>query len=536
MSMWDKVNTLWPEIILLATAFGVMLIGLAPRREIRRSVGWLTALGMVVAAAVAGSYLFSSQYASDGDAMGSGLVFQTFVRLGVLGVGLLLLLMAAELPDEYGAGESEKGFDPSRVSRGEFFGFFLLSITGAMLCAAADDLIWLFLALELTSLPTYVMVATTRRKSVAPEAGVKYFFLGAFAAAVFLYGFALIYGATGATGFAEIADQFRLMTAADPATGQIGELSGMALLGLVLAITGVCFKIAAFPMHAYAADVYQGAATPVTAFLAFVPKTAGFVTLIVLLGLVGWPLQSQALIGLLGFLAVATMFLGNTLALLQHNVKRVLAYSSIAHSGYMLIGLTAGIVVTGSDSAPLGNGLGAVLFYLVAYGVMNLGAFAVLGLLKAAGQDAETFDDLRGLVRREPVLATVMAICALSLAGFPPVIGFWGKAYLFGSAISAEMIWLVVFGVINSAIAAVYYLRIVGVCFLAEPDERVERSARPVRSIAAIASAILVVILSFAAEPLMDAAHDAAQFTPDPDHQVAHVERMVTEATTPDAR
>ncbi len=536
MTMWEKVNTLWPEIILLATAFGVILIGLAPQRSVRRSVSWLSALGMLVAGGVAVAYLFSPDHALDDGAAGSGFAFQSFVRLGVLGVGLLLLLTAAELPDEYGAGESDTGFDPSRVSRGEFFGFFLLSITGAMLCAAADDLIWLFLALELTSLPTYVMVATTRRKTVAPEAGVKYFFLGAFAAAVFLYGFALIYGATGATGFAEISDQFRLMLAADSVTARAGELSGMALLGLVLAIAGICFKIAAFPMHVYAADVYQGAATPVTAFLAFVPKTAGFVTLIVLLGLVGWPLQSPTLIALLGVLAVATMFLGNTLALLQHNVKRVLAYSSVAHSGYMLIGLTAGITIVDAEVSPLENGLGAVLFYLVAYGVMNLGAFAVLGLLKAAGEEAETFDDLRGLVRREPVLATVMAVCALSLAGFPPVIGFWGKVYLFGSAISAEMIWLVIFGVINSAIAAVYYLRIVGVCFLSDPDQRVERAVRPVRSVAAVASAVLVVVLSLAANPLMKAANQAARFAPDPDHQVAQLDDRVTEVSKPDAQ
>ena len=494
-----KVSTLWPEIVLTATAFLVMIVGLSPARAVRRSTPWLAAAALIVAAVLA----------AFGDLWGLPAVtpLSMFVKMAVCSVGLLLLLIAVEVPNEWGTEpEHRKTFDPSDTSRGEFFGFFLLSLVGVMLCAGADDLIWLFLALELTSLPTYVMVATSRQRIEAQEAGVKYFFLGAMSAAVFLYGFALIYGATGATTFNEI----QIVLARD-------GMGNMAMLGVVLAIVGVCFKIAAVPMHAYTADVYQGAATPVTAFLAFVPKTAGFVTLIILLNLVGWPLTDSALplMWLLWVLAVATMFVGNTLALLQHNVKRVLAYSSIAHSGYMLVGLTAGPGTLGDSDMLLRNGLGAVLFYVVAYGVMTIGAFAVLGILKRQGEEAETFDDLRGLVRRHPMLATAMAICVFALAGLPPLIGFWGKLYLFGSAITGGFIWLAILGLINSAIAMVYYLRIVAACFLsAEPAARGqvgEAAALPWRGIGAAACAIIVVLMSLAAEPLLNLSRGAAE-------------------------
>lgn len=508
--MATRIATLWPEILMLITAFAAMILGLSPNATVRRGTAFLTAGGLVGAGLLV---VFG-----EGIGLPALTPFAYYVKLAVIGVGLLLLLAAIEVPDE-NRGDLEAGqpFDAGLVSRGEFYGFFMLSLVGAMLCATADDLIWLFLALELTSLPTYVMVATARYRIEAPEAGVKYFFLGAFAAAIFLYGFALLYGATGTTMFTAPGESDAVgISAVFRAEG----VSTIAMLGLLLAIVGVSFKTAAVPMHFYAADVYQGAATPITAFLAFVPKTAGFLALIALLNLVGWPLDAigpwgDALVWLLWIMAVLTMFVGNTMALRQDNVKRVLAYSSIAHTGYMMVGLLAGpgLASDAGEGLLIRNGIAAVLFYLVVYGVMNLGAFAVLGVLKARGEEAQTYDDLRGLVRRHPGLATIMAICVLSLTGIPPIVGFWGKMVLVGSAIGAGsemMIWLVVLLVLASAIAAVYYLRIIAACFLPEPSGQTREADLPWRVASATIAAIVVVVLSFTASWLLDGARTAA--------------------------
>jgi len=536
--MGRKALALTPEIVLLATAFLVMIVGLSPSRGIRKATGAMAFAGLLLAGVIA---LFANQL---------GLPplppIAVFVKVGVVGVGLLLLLAALEVPGEY-RGEIEQGeaFDPAYVSRGEFYGFFLLSLTGAMLCATADDLIWLFLALELTSLPTYIMVATARERIEAPEAGVKYFFLGAFSAAIFLYGFTLLYGATGSTLFTPLGgvwDPAAQAFVADPigitlALSEPGPMNALAMVGLLLAFVGVAFKTAAVPMHFYAADVYQGAATPVTAFLAFVPKTAGFLALIAILSLVGWPLDrtpgvvdfGDALVWLIWIMAAATMFVGNTLALRQNDIKRVLAYSSVAHTGYMLVGLLAGPAVAaqlapGDPQTPalfIRNGIGAVLFYLVVYGVMNLGAFAVLGVLKAGGEEATTYDDLKGLARRRPGLAAVLAVCVISLAGLPPIVGFWGKLYLIGSAVSAGYILLVVLLVIASAIAAVYYLRIVAVCFLADPDGHADAAPLPARTGAAVLAGGLTVLLSIASGWLLEASGHAGRIAPAPPAPVA---------------
>jgi NADH-quinone oxidoreductase subunit N len=505
VSMADKIATLVPEIIMLGTAFIVMIVGLSPNPAIRRGTAWLSAAALFAAGAAT---LFSDQLGLPAVAP-----VAMYVKLAIIGVGLLLLGLAAENPSESNADMPNRPFDVSIVSRGEFYGFFLLSLVGAMLCVSAGDLIWLFLALELTSLPTYVMVAISRDKIEAPEAGVKYFFLGAFAAAIFLYGFALLYGATGTTMFTPLGGGELIGITKVFAEQGINTLG---LLGLLLAIAGIAFKIAAVPMHVYAADVYQGAATPVTAFLAFVPKTAGFIALLAVLATIGWPLDAagqygQAIVWLLWVMAVATMFLGNTMALRQTNVKRVLAYSSIAHTGYMLVGVVAGPVGQGGQPF-VRNGIAAVLFYLVIYGIMNAGAFGVLGILKSKGEEAETYDDIAGLARRHPALAAVMAVCVFALAGLPPIIGFWGKLYLVGAAISAGYIWLVVLLVIASAIGAVYYLRIIGACFLPAANESTEQRHAPVRYIAAVAAAVLVIVLSIGTSWLLQASHNAADW------------------------
>ncbi len=514
--MLDKIVTLWPEVALLVGACVCLAVGLSPRAGTRLLCAWVAGLSLVAAG---GLLAFGVGQADQGLAAAAGTGMTGFVKAAIVGVGLLLLLVAASVPSELerdapgGLVDGDGKFDPGSVMRGEFFAFFLFSLAGAMLCAGANDLVWLFLALELTSLPTYVLVATSRDRADAQESAVKYFFLGAMAAAVFLYGFTLIYGSTGLTNF----DAIRAYVAAFADSGE--PLAPLLRTGLILAILGVSFKIAAVPMHFYAADVYQGAATPVTAMLAFVPKTAGFVSLILLLSLVqpAGAEATRAVTWLLCLMAALTMTVGNVLGLLQHNVKRVLAYSSIAHSGYILVGLVG---FTEAGSTALGNGTAAVLFYLVAYGLATVGAFAVLGCIGSRGDEAQTYDDLAGLGRRHPVLGAAMLISVLSLLGLPPMIGFIGKIYLFGSAIDRGYTLLVIIAVLNSAVSAVYYLRIAAACYFRDPAAETVSLAVPWRRAGAVLAAISALVLGVAGGRLVDAAHVA---TAGQAQAVAHV-------------
>ncbi|MHC5113388.1 MAG: NADH-quinone oxidoreductase subunit NuoN [Planctomycetota bacterium] len=506
--MGDKLVLLVPELILLTGAVVLAVMGLSPRQRLREMLPAVTC-AFLAAAFIATPLVYRAETVER-----AGLLMPElgkFVKMAVAFIGVILAMLGVGLVDrrlEQDVQASRLPFDPLRVSRGEFFAFFLLSLTGVMLCCNAVDLIWLFLALELTSLPTYIMVAMSRSSRRAQEASVKYFFLGAMAAAVFLYGFALLYGATGTIVLAEMKERFaeqRMLT---------GTINPIGTVGMILAILGVSFKIAAVPMHFYAADVYEGAAAPVTAFLGFVPKVAGTLALILLLGTLGWggwgatggpgdgwALLPPPILATLLMMAGLTMTLGNIGALLQKSVKRMLAYSSIAHSGYLLIGIIAGP----------GLGIAAVLFYLLAYGLMNTGAFAVLAGLERQGEEIESVDDLAGLRQRHPVMAWSMAICAGSLLGFPPLLGFIGKLMLLVAGVQAEQIVIVVVAVINSAISAWYYLRLVGLPILAKPSARGETivpSPATWRRVAAVICALaqLVLILPYFTGLLLHAA------------------------------
>jgi len=398
----------------------------------------------------------------------------------------------------------------------------------------ANNLVLLFLALELVSVPTYILIGLSRRDLRSQEATGKYFFLGAFAAAIMLYGFSFLYGAAGTTVL------FGRPDALHARLTQVGAMGDtFVVLGLVLSLAGLTFKIAAVPFHFYAADVYQGAASPVTGLLGFVPKIAGFVAMLRLLSLGNWSYAPQqasvghdALFWLLWVLAAATMTFGNTLALLQHNVKRMLAYSSIAHSGYMLVAVVAGPgLLSGPESSPLRNGLTALLFYIAVYGVMNLGAFAALSFFRKPGPDdlddsIESLADLGGGARRHPWAALALAVCVLGLMGFPLTGGFLGKVYVFSSALSsaqappwlpaeaaspryAAMLVLVVIGVLNSAVAAAYYLRILAACYVAQDAPGVTASRCPGLRLSLAACAVAVAGLFFRPGWLFDRAGDA---------------------------
>ncbi len=537
--MIDKLELVGPEIILFIATCVVMVLGLSPSRDLRKGCAFIAAVGLAAAGALRGL---------GADEVGLFPDMVPFAKGLIAIVGLLLLLLMAGTVDREDDAEIAAGrrsFDPLKANRAEFYAFFLFSLTGLMLCASADDLIWLFLALELTSLPTYIMVTISTRGTRSQEAGVKYFFLGALGAAVFLYGFALLYGATGSTNLVEIAASIQAQAASE------AGLNPIAAAGLVISFIGLCFKIAAVPMHFYAADVYQGAHASVSAFLAFVPKAAGFIAILMLAGVAGWSHGTtgdslpEPLYSLIWVVAVATMFAGNVLALLQTSIKRILAYSSIAHSGYMLVGVVAG---PGRGMGFWDNGVAAVLFYLLCYGVMNVGAFAVLACLERPTADGpsgeiDDIEDLRGLHRVRPHLAAAMLICGLSLLGLPPLLGFFGKLGLFTSAIAAGEIPLVIILGLNSAIAAVYYLRIVAAAYLDPRDE--ERTANvtdtpfAARPIAALLSAGGVIALAVIAQPLVTASRSAATFrgpTPaDLAEAEAYLLRHAAPAALPDA-
>ncbi len=299
--------------------------------------------------------------------------FTWYVRLALCGVGMLVVLSAWTLPA------------PGRLP--EMFALTLFLIVGGMLVASANDLILLFFALELVSVPTYAMVAAGTNKAMSQEAGLKYFFLGALSSAIMVYGFSFLYGAAGGTRlFAGISGSHLPVLPAIAQTLHTGFASSpFAWIGIVLALLGLAYKVAAVPMHFYVADVYQGAAAPISGMLSYVPKFAGLIAMAKIIALIGWPLHGS-FFWLIWIMAAVTMTVGNTLALMQDNVKRMLAYSSVGHSGFMLMGLLVGPSLHGGV---LQDGMAAMLFYIVAYGIMNVGAFTVIAYLSKDGREPQ---------------------------------------------------------------------------------------------------------------------------------------------------
>jgi len=336
-----------------------------------------------------------------------------------------------------------------RINHGEFYALVLLSTCGMMLMVSAVDLIAVFLGLELMSIPIYVLAGFDRRKLRSNESAMKYFLIGSFASAIMLYGMALLYGASGSTTFAALRGGF----AAHPT---------LATLGMGLVLVGFAFKVSSAPFHQWTPDVYEGAPSAVTAFMSVTVKATAFAAMIRLIGLGFGPLDvtlSNALWGL----AALTMVVGNLMAVIQSNVKRMLAYSSIGHAGYILIG-----VLTGTPES-----WGAVVFYLLAYVFMNLGAFGVVVVLAHRGHDLDRIESFAGLARLRPGLAALMTLFLLSLTGIPGTVGFIAKFTIFSAAVRADFVWLTILAVLMSAVSVYYYLRIPVLMYMREPiDER----------------------------------------------------------------
>ena len=408
-----------------------------------------------------------------------------------LGAGLSALMAGGYLPEH-------------RLDRGEFFPLLVFSTVGAMILAASGDLLSLFIGLETMSIGVYAMVGFRRGSLRSTEAAVKYFLLGSFAAALLLYGGALIYGITGKTDFASIGAAIK-----NGLGGRQADF-GMLLVAMVLVLAGLAFKVSSVPFHMWTPDAYEGAPTPATSYMAVAVKSAAFAMMLrVLLGVfgdsasmswgTGWP-------PVLAALALLTMTVSNLIAGRQESVKRMLAYSSIAHAGYVLVGVVA-VIKPGSDAQA------SVLFYLLSYTVSTAGAFAALILCGSRGREAVSFEDLAGLGKRHPVAAFALSFFLLSLAGMPPTAGFFGKFYIARAGIGAGLNVLTVLLLLNSVIAAYYYLRVMVFMYMREPAPGAP-SAIPMRSgyvtAAIVLSAVRVVLLGVWPSTSLKVAIDSA--------------------------
>jgi len=409
----------------------------------------------------------------------------------------------------------------SSPTAGEFYALLLTAVAGLCVVAVANDLLVLFLGLELISVPTYVLLYLAREGPSRRESTVKYFLLSVLSAAVLLYGFSLVYGLTGSTNLGAV--QRVAAESLDPTA----QASPLGILAMVLVLAGMGFKIAAVPFHFYAPDVYQGTNAWSAGLLSIAPKIAGFVGLIrvTAYAMPGFEFTGQQLCVML---AMATMVGGNVLALLQSNVRRLLAYSSIAHAGYMLVGLAVAFWFQGHPDTAAGlggfpGGVQATLFYLVGYTIASVGVFGALVYLGQSGRQVEHVEDLTGLWRSHPVVAVCLAVFMFSLAGIPPLPGFWGKLTLFGGALGARLdsaaafpvpaanfLVLAVTGMVSAAIAAVYYLRIVSVMFLHEPLGTLPTPrARPALATVVLAC-VLTVLIGLQARPVLTRLQDVA--------------------------
>lgn len=479
-----------PEVIICAAAVLVMLIDAFARPAQR----WITggvALGGLFAATVATIWLWASGTASY-DAF-NGMIVLDELRLGFTLIFLLVSFLTLLISNVWVEGE--------QLPAGEFHALLLFATVGMMLMASGNDLVIVFLGLEILSIATYVMAGFRRSDVRSNESSLKYFILGSFSSAFLLYGIALVYGATsiaepGATG--------RIV----PGTTNIAELASRvndaqypALLfaGAAMMIVGFGFKIATAPFHIWTPDVYEGAPTPVTAFMAAGPKAAGFASFIRVF-VFGLPFVvssysntganlHQAWIGALVVMAILTMTVGNVVAIVQNNVKRMLAYSSIAHAGYALVGCVA--AGTTSDPALRNSAITAVMFYLLTYAVMNIGAFAVVQLIARGGDRRTAVEDYSGIGFQSPVLAFALSLFMLSLLGMPLTAGFMGKIMVFNAAIIQGYYVLVVVAVLNTAVSAYYYLRLIIVMFF---GDRTTAWAAP-RIPASVALAIVLTVL-----------------------------------------
>ncbi|HEX4603189.1 MAG TPA: NADH-quinone oxidoreductase subunit N [Candidatus Angelobacter sp.] len=432
-----------PELVL--TAFGIVVMMADPLLKpgaSRKGLGLISLAGTIAAIAAAFCQIaWSARDAQFAQPGWFGMVrvdsFALFFHLLIPAISAVCILLSLEY------------LDAQNIRSGEYYALILFGTVGMVLMSSAVELVLIFIALEISSISTYILAGYRRRNAGSSESALKYFLLGSFATAFFLYGVALIFGQTGSTSILTISKAL--------ATTEPGLL---AIAATALMIVGLGFKVAAAPFHVWTPDVYEGAPAPIVALMSTGPKAAAFAVLLRVL----FATQSAQWFVLIWICAALSMTLGNFGALMQNNVKRMLAYSSIAHAGYLLVAFAASNQI----------GISAAIFYTAAYAAMNVGAFAVVSHFAAGGERYISIDDYSGLGRRSPLLAFTLTIFMLSLIGIPATAGFLGKYYVFSAALSASahptaLVWLTVIGLVNSAVASFYYLRLIVVMYMREP-------------------------------------------------------------------
>ncbi len=463
-----------PQIILALMA-GILLVVEAFLPRIRRACAEIAILAVLAAIWARLHFDFPGE------------VWYGMLRVDQLAAFVDLYILAALLLSLWIAGPFLRRIG---ADHGEFYSLMLLATAGAMVMASSIHLLPLFLGLELLSIPLYVLNAFLRRCEVSVEAGLKYFVVGSFASAFVLYGMALLFGSAASMNLEEIGRQ----------VVATGSLTPLVAVGLAMVVGGLAFKLAIVPCHAWAPDVYQGSPTPVTAYLSVVPKGAALVVLLRVAESMDLLHLSQSWVLALSIAAVASQFIGNIVAIVQRDIKRMLAYSGIAHMGYALVG----ILVAGSD------GGASVLVYLAGYALMNMGAFACIAMFSEREDKPHLISDLQGQGYRRPIAALALTVCLFSLAGVPPFLGFTGKFMVFRAAVNQGFVLLAVIGMLNSLISAFYYLRVIYAMYM-QPLPRREPSFLPSFQIAAAAAvaALGVLLLGIYPTPLLTVAQTA---------------------------
>jgi NADH-quinone oxidoreductase subunit N len=472
MTPTDLISVL-PFLVMVAGGIALLLLDLAIPAERKAMTAGLAA-GTMIVALVSALVLVSSPPATTFSGMVRGDGYAFFLDALLAAIGIVTVLLTLRYHEVRG------------IMRGEFYPLLLFSLSGMMLMGHSMNLLIVFVAVELLSIPLYVLCGFARPRVESEESAMKYFLMGAFASGFLVYGIALVYGATGTTSLAELATLF------GSAAARTYDVT-LFMAGAALVLVGLGFKVAAAPFHMWTPDVYEGAPTTVTAFMSTATKAAGFAAVLRVFMFGFEPLLPhwQPVIAII---AALTMIVGNVTALVQTNVKRMLAYSSIAHAGYVLVGVAAG----GAAGAT------GVLFYLAAYACTTLAAFAVMLAVGSGREEDQSLEAYAGLGRRKPLLGIVMALAMFSLVGIPPTAGFVGKYLLFGAAIASGLTWLAVLGVLTSVVSAYFYLRVVATMFMREPagEGEVIPASAP-RSIGAAISAVAVVILGVLPAPLL---------------------------------
>ena len=473
----QNLNVVLPLVVLIAWACILLLVDLFIPKGHKGWTALLAALGLLLSIG-----LTIIKYSRSGTGFNDMVIYDGysfFLNILFLSSGLAGIALAYDYIKRMG------------IERGEYYTLLLFSTSGMMLMSQANDLIVVFLALELLSIPLYVLAGFARPKPESEEASLKYFLMGAFAGSFIVFGIALVFGATGSTNLSVIFSTIN---------SQIANLP-LLTIGAALILVGLGFKIAAVPFHMWTPDVYQGAPSAVTAFMSVGAKAGGFAALLRIF-LTAFPSLSADLTMILWVISALTMFLGNVVAIAQSNIKRLLAYSSIAHAGYILMAL-----VPYGNSSIRKDTISAALFYLVAYALTSFGAWAVVIALEKAEGQGLALDDYAGLARKYPLLAATMAVFMLSFTGIPPTLGFMGKFYLFRTVIEGGYMGLALIGVFTSLISAYYYLRVIVIMYMRE-GEPVARTEFWVQFTAA-ATAVLLILLTLVAGPLLNLASKA---------------------------